>query len=238
METAEIDTKLQEMEKKNNANKTKNSLIETEVKKIINFDASYFRGNNYFVEDDTQKYLVIQPSYKYFEVTNFEINSWESRGLSNEKISPVSNPYGANSRIIYNNARVRVKFSVNLLKQNETTYSHGPVVNIYAVYKLASKTNNLNVTLENCQFAVKLTKNADIEKYKYSVYGIGFDSKRFCSHPIVEYGKNIIIFGADMSSSTHANNKTRNILIFGKNVMQGIDGTTIYEEKCIQLILL
>ena len=31
-------------------------------------------------------------------------------------------------------------------------------------------------TLENCLFgAVKLTKNADIDKYGYSGYGIGFD---------------------------------------------------------------
>ena len=34
-----------------------------------------------------------------------------------------------------------------------------------------------------------------------------------------------------MSSSTHANNKTRNILVLGKDFIQGIDGTTIYAEK-------
>ena len=34
-----------------------------------------------------------------------------------------------------------------------------------------------------------------------------------------------------MSSSVHANNKTRNILVLGKNFMQGIDNTTIYSEK-------
>ena len=34
-----------------------------------------------------------------------------------------------------------------------------------------------------------------------------------------------------MSSSTHANNKTRNILVFGKDFIQGIDGTIIYAEK-------
>ena len=111
-------------------------------------------------------------------MTNIEINSWESKGLSNEKISPVRNPYGADPGIIYNNARIKVEFNGNFLKQNKTTYSHGPIVNIYVVYKLASKTINSNVTLENCLFgAVKLTKNADIDRYKYSGYGIGFDSK-------------------------------------------------------------
>ena len=34
-----------------------------------------------------------------------------------------------------------------------------------------------------------------------------------------------------MSRSTHANNKTRSILVLGKNFIQGIDGTTTYEEK-------
>ena len=34
-----------------------------------------------------------------------------------------------------------------------------------------------------------------------------------------------------MSSSTHPNNKTRNILVLGRGFMQGIDGTTIYAEK-------
>ena len=40
-----------------------------------------------------------------------------------------------------------------------------------------------------------------------------------------------------MSSSTHTNNKTRNILVLGRDFIQGIDGTTIYAEKCIEMIL-
>ena len=34
-----------------------------------------------------------------------------------------------------------------------------------------------------------------------------------------------------MSSSSHANNKTRSILVLGKDFIQGIDGTTIYAKK-------
>ena len=34
-----------------------------------------------------------------------------------------------------------------------------------------------------------------------------------------------------MSSSTHANNKARNDLVLGRDFIQGIDDTTIYEEK-------
>ena len=41
-----------------------------------------------------------------------------------------------------------------------------------------------------------------------------------------------------LSSSTHANNKARSILVLGKDFIQGTDSTTVYSEKCIQLILL
>ena len=34
-----------------------------------------------------------------------------------------------------------------------------------------------------------------------------------------------------MSSSVHANNKTRNILVLGKDFVQGLDSTTIYAGK-------
>ena len=50
--------------------------------------------------------------------------------------------------------------------------------------------------------AVKLTKNTDTDKYKYFVYGIGFDGTGFYSHPTGETERNVRIFGADMSSST------------------------------------
>ena len=34
-----------------------------------------------------------------------------------------------------------------------------------------------------------------------------------------------------MSSSVHANNKTKNILVLSKDFVQGLDNTTIYAEK-------
>ena len=134
-------------------------------------------------------------------------------------------------RLVYDNARIKLNFSGDLLKQDKITYSLGPIVNIYVVYRLAPRTNNSDVTLENCPFdAVKLTKNADIDKCKYSGCGIGFDSKGSFSHPSGGFGKNVVIFGADMSSFSHANNKT-SILLLGKDFIQGIDGTTIHAEK-------
>ena len=57
--------------------------------------------------------------------------------------------------------------------------------------------------------SVKLTKNADLNKYKYRGYSIGFDSRSKFSLPDGSMGKNVIIFGVDMSSSVHIDNKGR-----------------------------
>ena len=54
---------------------------------------------------------------------------------------------------------MKLKLSGDLLKQNKVTYDHGPIVNIYVVYRLTPKTNNSGATLENCLFgAVKFKK--------------------------------------------------------------------------------
>ena len=82
-------------------------------------------------------------------------------------------------------------------------------------------TNNYPA-LTNALFgAVKLTKNTGIEKYKYSGYGIGFDSRVFFSYPTGGAEKNVIIFGVDMSSSKLII-KEKTILILGKGPTQGL----------------
>ena len=79
--------------------------------------------------------------------------------------------------------------------------------------------------------AVNLTKHNDIDQYKYSGCGIGFDRKREFSFGSNGFGRSVTILVVDMSSSVHANNKTKNILVFGKDFVQGLDNTTIYAEK-------
>ena len=53
-----------------------------------------------------------------------------------------------------------------------------------------------------------MTKNADIDQYKYSGYGIEFDRKNEFSFGD-GYGKNIIIFGANMNSSVRVDKKKK-----------------------------
>ena len=67
-------------------------------------------------------------------------------------------------------------------------YDHGRIVNIHIAHEI-SKSYDISSypTLENCLIGtVTLTKNADIDKYKYSEYGIGYDRKRFFHILVVE----------------------------------------------------
>ena len=74
---------------------------------------------------------------------------------------------------------------------------------------------------------VKLTKNADPDKHIYTGYGIGFDLHSEFLLPDSSMGKNVIIFGVDMSSSVHIDSGKKYILILGKGSTQGLDDTTI-----------
>ena len=79
--------------------------------------------------------------------------------------------------------------------------------------------------------AVKLTKNTDVDKYKYFGYGIEFDGHRYYSHPSGGTGKSLIIFEVDMSSSTKIDNRGKNILIAGKGPTQGLGKHSLSAEK-------
>ena len=77
--------------------------------------------------------------------------------------------------------------------------------------------------------AVKLSKHVDIGLYKYFGYGIGFDGKGLFSIGN-EAGRNVIISRVDMSSSSHIDNKKKDILILGKAPTQGLEHTLTAEK--------
>ena len=97
-------------------------------------------------------------------------------------------------------------------------------MNIYIVYELgASRSHNNDPTLKNYLFGgVTLTKNTDIDKDKYSGYGIGFDRRSSFSFTSGGFGQNVIMFGVDMSSSAHIDNKKKDLLVLGKGPRQGL----------------
>ena len=75
-----------------------------------------------------------------------------------------------------------------------------------------------------------MAKNVDIDKYKYSGYGIGFDKKG--TFPVGKgFGRNCIIFRVDMRSSVHVDNKKKDILILGEGPTQELDSTKLTAEK-------
>ena len=206
------------------------------MKKLKNFDSSYFIGKSHFEEDGTQNYLVFQPINRYFKVianTDY-VSSWKSKGLSAESIKPPNTSDNSLTLALnYYGTKTRVKFNGSCLQQPKLSYTHGTLVNIYIFYELsASSSHSDDPTLENSLFGtVTLNKNADdIDKYGYFGYGIGFDRKLSFSFPSSGFGQNVIIFGVDMSSSVHVDNKKKYILILGKGPPQGLEYTLTAEK--------
>ena len=149
--------------------------------------------------------------YKYFKKigTTESISSWESKVLSNEVIKAPDNSLAP--AVKFTGEKMYVKFSGDCLKQDKITFNNGKIVNIYIVYDLKSNLNNFDFTTEHCLFgAAKILKNNG-NAYGEG-YGIRFDSKGSFSHPTGGNGQNIMIIGADMSSSVHFNNRKKYIL--------------------------
>ena len=120
------------------------------------------------------------------------------------------------------------------MKQDKITYTHRKIVNIYIVYEINIKDSmtSSDPTLENCLFgAVTLNKNVNIDQYGYSGYGIGFDRRSSYSFPGGGFGQNVLIFGADMSSSIHIDNKKKDILVLGKGPTQGLEHILTAEKS-------
>ena len=130
----------------------------------------------------------------------------------------------------------------NHFQQNKVVIpNNNNIINIYVVYKLDPiiSTRNTDYAIQNALFgAMKITKNTDSSKNNYTGYGICFDEGGQFGHTVkkgnfnrVANAKNVIIFGVDMSSSTHATNRANNIYVMGKDFIKGFNDTTIYAEK-------
>ena len=142
---------------------------------------------------------------------------------SDNSLTPAVSSYGT---------KTRVKFTGSHLKQSNVSYTRGKVVNIYIAYELGeSSSHNNYLTLKNCLFGtVTLTKNADIDKCGYSGYGAGFDRRSSFWFPGGGFGQNVLIFGADMSSSADIDNKKKDILVIGIGPTQRLEHTLTAEK--------
>ena len=141
-----------------------------------------------------------------------------------------------------NDGRMHVHLS-NHFQQNVVGIpNNGNVINIYCVYKLdpIASSRDTNFTIQDALFgAMQITKNAtDNSKNNYKGYDICFDEGSQFGHTMTEggrtyitNGRNVLIFGADMSFSIHATNRANHIYVMGDGVTQGIHDTTLYVEK-------
>ena len=230
----DFDVKLKAISDRVTINKSKDLLLDNELKKLKKFDAVYFRGKEFSGTAGLQNLLVFKPMPKYLKKISrsLKVSEFRCKGIHNKVIKPPNKVLAPEMGPERRN--MHLKFDGSCLKRTEKYFYFPSLIklSIYIIYELNSNHNNFNLTLENCLFgAVKLTKNADIEKYKYTGYGIGFDSGGTLLFPDGSFGQNVIIFGAYMGSSVHANNKVNNILVLAKDFIQGINGTTIYAEK-------
>ena len=145
--------------------------------------------------------------------------------------TPTTDNKMINPSLDFVDTKARVMFSGDCLKEEKMTFNHGKIVNIYIFYELEKSVNISSYpTLENCLFgAIKIAKHIDVNLYKYSGYGIGFDRKGSYSVGS-EIGRNVIIFEVDMSSWTKIDNGKKDILILGKPPTQGLQHTLSAEK--------
>ena len=145
---------------------------------------------------------------------------------------PTTSDNNLNPRVSYYGAKAGLEFRGSCLKQDKSTFNHGKTVNIYIVYELRKTYLKSHPTLVNCLFAaVSITKNADIDKNKYSGYRIRFDRTGVYLLPDCSFGRNVIIFGLDMNSSVLVDSKVKDILILGQGPTQGLGEHLLTAEK-------
>ena len=129
----------------------------------------------------------------------------------------------------YKNLTFYLIFKRSCSKQKNATFTPPNIINIFIVYELDTWSRDLNsdFTVKDCLFGgVKFSKNADPDKYAYTGCGVGFNSRSESSLPDSSVGKNVIIFGVDMSSYMYTDDKNY-MLILDIGPIQRLDDTAL-----------
>ena len=206
---------------------------------------SFNRGFFFYTDQSYLKYECKMGSFG-FGLNSRDISEWKSTGIynhsSNSNMNAVANAKTTLPKF-KNDGEMNVYLSGNHFQQNVAGIpKNNNVINIYCIYKLdpIASTRDTSFTIQDALFgAMQITKNAtDSDKNNYKGYGICFDERSQFGHTITENGvthtsngRNVLIFGADMSSSVHTTNKVNHIYLVGDGLTQGINNTTIYAEK-------
>ena len=147
-----------------------------------------------------------------------------------------------------NYGRMHVHLNCNHFQQNVVNIPKIPnikhAINIYCVFELdpIDSSRDTSFTIQNALFgAMQITKNAtDSDKNNYKGYGICFYERSQFGHTMIEgslthtsNGRNVLIFGVDMSFSAHATNTANHIYVMGDGITQGVHDTTFMQKKNI-----
>ena len=141
-------------------------------------------------------------------VNSNHILTWISKGLSHESNKPAD----AFNNFIMNYISTEIQINFNgSFKLTHKNFTLRKVVNICITYEIILWPYILgaNFVIGISLFGViKFAKNDYPNKCKHSGYGIGFNARgRFSLSNGSGVGKNVITFGADMSSSVCTDNK-------------------------------
>ena len=149
---------------------------------------SILSGAKHFSSGIFQNYLVFRPAkryIKYFSGTT-QIDSLEPNGISEKNIENViKSDSNFAPTFVDHHLSLDINFNGHCLIKHNISFPR-KVINLYISCTLNPQLRNLNAkfTLGNClSGSVKLTKNNDRDKYKYSSYGIGFESRSQFSLP-------------------------------------------------------
>ena len=142
---------------------------------------SIFNGANYFSSGLFKNYLLlisVKKRSKHFNATT-KIDLWEFNGISVQSIENITKSDNNCARALVDHHLLSdMTFNWHCLIKNNISIPK-KVTLLYISLTLCPQLRNLdrNFTLGNCLFgSVKVTMNADLGKFKFSVYGVWFDS--------------------------------------------------------------
>ena len=212
---------------------------------------SFYRGFFFYKDQSYLTYECKLGSFN-FGLNPRDITEWKSNGIynysSDSNMNAVANAKTTLPNLL-NNGRMYVHLSGNHFQQNVVNIPNTPsifninnAINIYCVYQLdpIPSTRDNSFSIQNALFgAMQITKNAtDSDNNDYKGYGICFDERSQFGHTMTQdgmthtsNGRNVLIFGVDMSFSMHATNRANHIYLMGDGLTQGINDTTLYAEK-------
>ena len=206
---------------------------------------SFYRGFFFYKDQSYLRYECKLGSFN-FGITSRDISEWKSTGIYNySSDSNMNAVVNAKSDLpnLKNDGRMYVHLNGNHFQQNVANIpNNSNVINIYCVYDLdpIDSSRDTSFTIQNALFgAMQITKNAtDSDKNYCKGYGICFDERSQFGHTMnkdgITYtsnGRNVLIFGVDMSFSAHATNRANHIYVMGDGLTQCINNTTLYVEK-------